>query len=190
MRACMSAVLLGTLFGITSALAAPAHYSLRVQGLKCAFCVYNATEQLSHVKGVQPRSVQVDLAAGTARLVSDKPLARETLSRALEQAGFRLIEMRTVSIPAAQDTVDLRTVMQLEIVGPEMDESVFGPVLEALGATIAEEGGEVRMEAPESMKKMLVKSLLMGKRVTIPLHFEPKPLQDKVLIEWQQPSEE
>lgn len=190
MRACMSAVLLGILFAITPALAAPTHYSLRVQGLKCAFCAYNATEQLSQIAGVQPQSVHVDLAAGTARLISDKPLTREALSHALEQAGFRLIEMRTVSIPVPQDTVDLRTVMQLEFAGPEMDESVFGPVLKELGATIAEEGGEVRMEAPESMKKMLVKSLLMGKRVTIPVHFEPKPLQDKVVIEWQQPSEE
>lgn len=185
------AALLGILLLVTTpALAAPTHYALKVQGLACAFCAYNAAEQLTQLPGVQPQSVSVDVATGTATLTSDAQMEREALVHALERAGFRLVEMQTVPAPEGEDAMDLRTVMKLEIDVSGTDEGRFGPVLEAFGAAIAEHGGQVRLRAPASMEKVLVKFLLMGKRVTIPVHFEPNALPSNAVIEWQQPSAE
>lgn len=189
MKAFLQTALLGILLAVTPAWAAPTHYVLDVQGMKCAFCAYNATEQLAQVPGVQPQSVHIDLAAGKARLASDTPLPRETLAHALEQAGFRLVEMQTVSAPDGEDAYELQTVMHLEINASDFDESRFGPVLKALGAAIAEHGGRVRLLAPSSMEKRLVKSLLMGKQAAVPVHFEPSALQTGAVIEWLQPAE-
>ena len=90
-------------------------------------------------------------------------------------------------VPEDEQTIDLRTVMQLEIDLSHGDESRFGPILEALGSMVAVHGGQVRVHAPASMEKMLVKSLLMGKPVTVPVRFEPSPSRANAVIEWQQP---
>lgn len=181
-------VLLGMVFAATPAWAAPTSYTLDIRGVKCAFCAYNVAGQLTQLPGVQPQSVQVDVAAGTARLISDEPLAQEMLAQALEQAGFRLAGVE--SSPATADKegahAQLRTVMRVEIDLSETEEKVFGPVLKTLGAAIAEHGGQVRLEAPGAMEKMLVKSLLMGKRIAIPVHFESRNSRDDAVLEWQQ----
>lgn len=185
MKIFMPAALLGILLAITPVWAAPMHYTLNVKGLKCAFCAYNAAKQLAQVPAVQPQSIHVDVAARKAHLVSDAPLARETLVSALEQAGFRLVGMQPVPAPQSEDVVELQTVMQLEIKASDL--GPFVPMLKALGSAIAAHGGEVRLHAPASMEKWLVKSLLMGKQAAIPVDFEPSSLQADVVIEWQQP---
>ena len=122
MKAFLQTALLGILLAVTPAWAAPTHYVLDVQGMKCAFCAYNATEQLAQVPGVQPQSVHIDLAAGKARLASDTPLPRETLAHALEQAGFRLVEMQTVSAPDGEDAT-----ATLERISADEDSAWAGP---------------------------------------------------------------
>lgn len=188
MKTFLRSALLGILLVAAPAWATPTHYALDVQGMKCAFCAYNATQQLAKVPGVQPQSVHIDLAVGSARLVSDMPLPRETLAHALEQAGFRLIDMQTVPAPQTEHAVEQKTVMRLALMTSDVDESDFGPVLKALGATIAEHGGRIQLQAPVEMEKQLVKSLLMGKRVAVPVDFEASTPRSDVLIEWQQPA--
>lgn len=180
---------LAILLAITPvAWAAPTSYVLDVQGMKCAFCAYKAVEKLSEVPGVSPPSVHIDLPTQKARLTSDTSLARDTLADALERAGFRLLDMKTVS-GQGQSAVEWQTVMHLKITASDMDERRLGPVLKTLGAAIAEHGGRVHLKAPAAMDKQLVKLLLMGKQVAVPVHFETSPAPDGVAIEWQRPSD-
>ncbi|WP_007516845.1 heavy-metal-associated domain-containing protein [Pseudofrankia saprophytica] len=60
-----------------------------VTGMTCGHCVNAVTEEISHLPGVS--DVRVDLASGTAEVVSDAPLDREAVRAAVEEAGYQLV---------------------------------------------------------------------------------------------------
>lgn len=67
-----------------------AHYL--VEGMTCGHCVSSVTESVSAIDGVE--SVSVDLNAGGASrimVVSTRPIAEESISRALGEAGYALV---------------------------------------------------------------------------------------------------
>jgi len=59
-----------------------------VQGMTCGHCASAVSAEVSALEGVQ--SVEVDLVAGgvsTVRVVSEAPLADDTVAAALDEAG-------------------------------------------------------------------------------------------------------
>ena len=59
-----------------------------VQGMTCSHCASAVSQEVSALEGVQ--SVEVDLVAGgvsTVRVVSEAPLADDTVAAALDEAG-------------------------------------------------------------------------------------------------------
>lgn len=62
-----------------------------VSGMTCGHCVTSVTEELSALGGVE--RVDVDLAPGTASTVTvtaDRPLTRDEVRAAVEDAGYSL----------------------------------------------------------------------------------------------------
>ena len=62
-----------------------------VSGMTCAHCVASVTDELSALGGVE--RVDVDLAPGTASTVTvtaDRPLTRDEIRAAVEDAGYSL----------------------------------------------------------------------------------------------------
>lgn len=59
-----------------------------VVGMTCGHCVQSVTNELSKLEGVA--RVDVDLAAGTATVESEAPLARADVEAAIDEAGFEL----------------------------------------------------------------------------------------------------
>jgi copper chaperone CopZ len=62
--------------------------TITVTGMTCQNCVRHVRAALSELPGV--RSVDVDLAHGTARLETEAEIPRDRLEAALEEAGYHL----------------------------------------------------------------------------------------------------
>jgi Cu+-exporting ATPase len=62
--------------------------TISVTGMTCQNCVRHVGQALSVLPGV--RSVDVDLAAGAARLDTEREIPRTELSAALGEAGYEL----------------------------------------------------------------------------------------------------
>jgi copper chaperone len=64
-----------------------------VSGMTCGHCVKAVTEELTTLAGVQ--DVSVDLVAGgtsTVTVTSEAPLDAEAVRRAVDEAGYAVIE--------------------------------------------------------------------------------------------------
>ena len=59
-----------------------------VSGMTCGHCVSAVTEELAKLDGVT--EVQVDLAAGTATVTSDRPLDDDAVRAAVDEAGYEV----------------------------------------------------------------------------------------------------
>ena len=62
--------------------------TIRVTGMTCQNCVRHVSQALSSLPGV--RSAEVDLAAGSARLDTERELPAQELRAALDEAGYEL----------------------------------------------------------------------------------------------------
>lgn len=67
-------------------MATTATYS--IVGMTCQHCVTAVTKELSAIDGVE--SVDIDLDSGNATVVSEQPLAIETVRVAVDEAGYDL----------------------------------------------------------------------------------------------------
>ncbi len=61
----------------------------QVEGMTCGHCVQAVTTELGALPGVT--GVRVDLATGAVEVHSDGPLVAETVGRAVDEAGYRLV---------------------------------------------------------------------------------------------------
>lgn len=65
---------------------------LIVDGMMCQHCAAHVAEAISNIEGV--KSVKVDLPSKTVVVNVDKPLGKEVYEKAIEEAGYRLTEVR------------------------------------------------------------------------------------------------
>jgi copper ion binding protein len=59
-----------------------------VVGMTCGHCVNAVKAEVGQIEGVS--SVDVDLASGNVTVTSDRPLDREAVRAAVEEAGYEL----------------------------------------------------------------------------------------------------
>jgi copper chaperone CopZ len=62
--------------------------TINVTGMTCQNCVRHVRDALTALPGV--RSVDVDVTAGRVEISADRPLPREELRAALDEAGYAL----------------------------------------------------------------------------------------------------
>ena len=62
--------------------------SYTVTGMTCEHCVASVTEEVQEIPGVT--DVQVDLASGSLRFTSEKPVSDADVKAAVEEAGYQL----------------------------------------------------------------------------------------------------
>ncbi len=62
---------------------------LKIEGMKCMHCRANAEEALNAIDGVKAK---VSLEKKTAFITLSKPVPRETLVKAVEDAGYTVTE--------------------------------------------------------------------------------------------------
>ena len=59
-----------------------------VTGMTCQHCVASVTEEVAEVPGVT--AVEVDLASGTLKVETDRPVSDSEISAAVATAGYAL----------------------------------------------------------------------------------------------------
>ncbi|MCF8086102.1 MAG: copper ion binding protein [Desulfohalobiaceae bacterium] len=59
---------------------------VKVKGMSCQHCVNSVTKALQQLDGV--KNVEVSLDQGEARYEEDKPVDRETVRKAVQDAGY------------------------------------------------------------------------------------------------------
>lgn len=159
-------------------------YQLRVEGMVCAYCAYNASKHLGQIQGVAPASVRVDLSGGTVRLSSERELGREAVASALKAAGFRLADMaKTAREAAALDPGQRIAHLAFDVEAVRSGE--LNAVLESLGQAVTAQGGRIVLHGPTELETALLKPLLMGHKTAIPTRFEPWTQPEKqVSVDW------
>ena len=157
------------------------HYEVKISGMSCAYCAYNATRELVAIPGVQRDSVHVDLESATARLSSDRTLTEDDVAQALATSGFELASMRATGKPVARKAA-LHRIARLEVERSSLDDEATRSLLRALGSVAANRRGELRLWAPDAEETRLVGSLIRGKQVTVPVTFE-RSRRDTIVIE-------
>jgi copper chaperone len=61
---------------------------IKIQGMSCQHCVMSVSRALSQIPGL--KDVQVNLVNGEATFENVKSVSRETIRKAVEEAGYRL----------------------------------------------------------------------------------------------------
>lgn len=64
--------------------------TLKVKGMSCQHCVLSVTKALGQLDGV--KNVQVDLAKGEVRFDNTKELASSRIAKAIEEAGYKVVQ--------------------------------------------------------------------------------------------------
>ena len=64
------------------------HQTFTVTGMTCSHCVAAVTEEVGALDGVT--DVRVDLATGRVAVASTRPLQRERVAAAVDEAGYAL----------------------------------------------------------------------------------------------------
>jgi copper ion binding protein len=62
--------------------------TVTVAGMTCGHCASSVREEVGHIAGVH--AVNVDLASGTVRIDSDRPIDADAIEGAVEEAGYQL----------------------------------------------------------------------------------------------------
>jgi copper ion binding protein len=83
-----SAVATGTVTVEDVATSAATVDTYTVVGMTCGHCVSSVSAEVGRIDGVT--SVDVDLPSGAVTIASDKPLDRDTVRAAVEEAGYQL----------------------------------------------------------------------------------------------------
>ena len=63
---------------------------IKIQGMSCQHCVMSVTKALGTIPGIQ--NLKVDLAEGEATFENTKNIPLPTLRKAVEDAGYKVIE--------------------------------------------------------------------------------------------------
>ncbi len=63
--------------------------TLKIEGMKCMHCRENAEKTLNAIDGVKAK---VSLENKSAAITLSKPVGRDTLVKAIEEAGYTVVE--------------------------------------------------------------------------------------------------
>lgn len=149
------------------------HHEAQIQGMVCAFCAYNAAQELKAIPDVDPVSVRVDPSEHRAVFEASRALEESVVADALESAGFHLVALkRTESMPRMpRNRTDVW--VKLEFQASQLE--AVATLLSALGDTAARTGGELRVTGPAESEKRVAKSLTMGKQAPVHLTYSVEP---------------
>ena len=70
--------------------------TLEVKGLSCPICAGSLEKQIKKISGV--RSVKIHLSKGRVTIVTDESVLNESLTKAVEEAGFTAGDIKKVEV--------------------------------------------------------------------------------------------
>lgn len=138
-------------------------YQGKVEGMVCAFCVYNVSKAIGKLKGVEAQSVNVDLKSGVLSFRSNLPVDDKKLATMVADAGFKLTDLKVVNKSTLELNVYKTTpLMTLNLNSIEVKK--YEPVFEAIGDVAAAQLGKLVIKAPASVEIEILKPMIASRQ--------------------------
>jgi len=148
------------------------NYEADVDGMVCAFCVYNVSKNISALPGVDADSIDVDLVDGHVVFRSEQKVSEKILTDMFKKSGFTISNLtENKSSTDASNSVD--AVSDLDLSFDIYKSEQFTTVIEAIGNIAASTPSRLLIEAPASFEETLLKPILMGRQQVIKVRFVP-----------------
>jgi copper chaperone CopZ len=147
-------------------------YEADVDGMVCAFCVYNVSKNISTLPGVKADSVNVDLVDGHVVFHSKKKVSEKKLVALFKQSGFTISNL-TEKESSADVTDSEEAIPDLDLSIDIYKSEQFTTLIEALGSIAASTPSRMIIEAPALFEEKLLKPILMGRQQVIKVRFVP-----------------
>ncbi len=146
-------------------------YQGKVQGMVCAFCVYNVSKKIAQLPQIDAETVNVDLKSKTVNFHSRLPVSFKKLSAVFADSGFKLTELNEVK----QET--LKTVLYqskpvLRFKLENLDIKKYEPILASIGDIAATAQGKLIITAPTSVEIAVLKPMIGGKQKIARVQFQ------------------
>ena len=157
------------------------HYQAKVKGMVCAFCAYSVAKNLRRIQGIIPESVRVSLEQNRAEFSSSRKITKLEIDKVFTQSGFSLSQLKIVSSKNTRHAHkrDILLDLSVNVFNTEEFESVF----RSLGNIAINTGASLLIEAPQEQEEMILKALLMGRKKSVNVEFNPVDIENTVHIQ-------
>jgi len=160
-------VLLGILV-VTPVMAKEFVYQGKIDGMSCAFCVYNVSKNIRTVPGVDADSVKVDLTSGLLKLRSNAKIESNVIAKLVTAAGFKLSNFKSVKV---YKSVTYKKTALLAVKLDSLDLKAYDALLEKLGDIAAAQVGKLVIRAPRSVELPLLKAMIAARQKVAQVKF-------------------
>lgn len=151
-------------------------YQGKIEGMVCAFCVYNVSNKIRELPGVQKNSVNVELKSGKVEFLSSQLVSQKIVAKLFEDSGFKLISLNKIN-NALLATIDFSKIAKISISFPINELSFMDELLSDLGDLAEKEMSLVTINAPKSIEMAILKPIIAGRQQTIKVKFTEKQTQ-------------
>jgi len=159
----------------------PHIYQGKVQGMVCAFCVYNVSKKIASLPEINAKSVNVDLKSKIVNFRSSSKVSSKKLSKVFSESGFKLVELNEVN-KTARNIPDYKNkpVLIFNLNNTEIEK--YQAIIESIGNIAASIMGKLEIKAPESVEIALLKPMIGGKQKIARVQYEFEKNKDSIEI--------
>ncbi len=141
----------------------PLVYQGKVEGMVCAFCVYNVSKKIGQLPEVNAKTVNVDLKSGVVNFRSNTSVSFKKLASVFSDSGFKLVKLDKVTKTSlAIPEYQIKPVFEFNL--NSMDVKQYESIIESIGNIAAESLGKLVIKAPESVEIVILKPMIGGKQ--------------------------
>jgi len=148
-------------------------YQGKVEGMVCAFCVYNVSNKIHELPGVEKDSVNVELKSGRVEFLSKQLVSEKVVGKLFEDSGFKLLSLKKTDKNTLSN-VEFSKTAQISISFPTNELSAMEDLLVKLGDLAEKQMSLVNVDAPKAIEMDLLKPIIAGRQQTIKVKFTPK----------------
>jgi copper chaperone CopZ len=152
----------------------PLIYQGKVQGMVCAFCVYNVSKKIALLPEINPESVNVNLKSKVVNFRSSSKISFKKLASVFSDSGFKLVELSEVKKATLQiSDYETKPVLNFRLDSTNIEE--YESIFESIGIIAASTLGKLVIKAPESVEIAVLKPMIGGKQKIARVQYEPGP---------------
>ncbi len=138
-------------------------YQGKVEGMVCAFCVYNVSKKIAQLPEIDASTVNVDLKTKIVNFNSTSKISFKKLAKVFADSGFKLTELKQVNKAVLSlPNYNKNPVIVFELNNLNIEE--YQSVFESIGDVAATTLGKLVIIAPKSVEIAILKPMISGKQ--------------------------
>lgn len=145
-------------------------YQGKVEGMACAFCVYNVSNKIREIAEIKNDSVNVELKTGKVEFISSRLIDKKELDKIFKDSGFSLTQLKQSDMNQLSN-IEFLDVAQIVINFPRNQLNQVNKLLNSLGDLAENEMSLLIIYATKKDQLELLKALIAGRQQTIKVTF-------------------